>query len=110
MFSHIRQTLAPYFPDTPTPWHEDAEEILRLVGTQAAVREGWFAVEVESPEAFVELMERHSAPIILGAQSLGPRWPEARDALLSTVRRWAEPSAVGTSLRASYLVTSVPVP
>ncbi|NDK33139.1 class I SAM-dependent methyltransferase [Nesterenkonia haasae] len=110
MFSHIRQALAPYFPDAPAPWHEDPEDIRRLVGPQAIIREGWFTVEVNSPETFVDLMEKHSAPIILGAQSLGPRWPEARDALLSTVRRWAEPSALGTSLRASYLVTSVPVP
>ena len=122
LFGKIRQTLSRHFPEAPAPWHEDPAQIRALAGPLSAVEERWFTVAVDSPERFVELLEQHSAPFILGAQSLGSRWSEARRDLLETVHRFARkpddgthspgtaqdsPDA-GTTLSASYLVTTVP--
>lgn len=116
LFGQIRETLSAYFPEAPAPWHEDPEQIRALAGPGAEVDERWFTVTVDTPEEFVNLMEQHSAPIILGARSLGPQWEDARQALLETVRDHVRDQndeagnshSASTRLNASYYVTTVP--
>ena len=52
---------------------------------EADVSEQAFRLTVGSPEEFVGLMERYSAPIMLATQTLGERWPSARADLLAAV-------------------------
>lgn len=115
LFGQIRQTLSRFFPEAPAPWHEDPEQIRSLAGPHATVEERWFTVRVESAERFVELLEQHSAPFVQGARTLGPQWAQARDELLTTVRRHVQHQKVqdqnddaGITLSASYFVTTVP--
>jgi SAM-dependent methyltransferase len=109
LFGQVRQTLAPFFPAAPEPWHETADGIRAVAGQDAQVSEESFVMTVESPEQFVALLERHSAPIILGAASLGAAWPEARDLLVATVREAGEPSDGGVRLPVGYLRTTLDV-
>ncbi|AZU01654.1 class I SAM-dependent methyltransferase [Brevibacterium linens] len=81
-FDRIRKALAPYFPEAGTPWHEEPETIRGVVGADAEVEERTFTMAVPSPEGFVDLTQRHSAPIVVGARAIGSRWSEARRALI----------------------------
>lgn len=110
LFGRIRQTLAPFFPAAPEPWHERAESIRAVVGEGTPVTEESFVITVGSPEEFVGALEQHSAPVVLGTRSLGPRWPEARELLVATVRDSAEPGHDGFRIPVSYLMTTVRSP
>ncbi len=85
LFGQLRQTLSPYFPEAPEPWHETIAGIRAIVGPEAEVVERSFTLVVESPEAFVSQLERFSAPFVLGAEALGDRWPLARRDLHETI-------------------------
>jgi len=86
LFGAIRQVMARYLPDAPTPWHESPDGIRAIAGLEADVSEQAFRLTVGSPEEFVGLMERYSAPIVLATQTLGERWPSARADLLAAVQ------------------------
>ncbi|MBE1878448.1 class I SAM-dependent methyltransferase [Myceligenerans pegani] len=111
LFGRVRRTLAPFFPGAPEPWHERPDGIRTVAGADAQVSEESFDMTVESPERFVTLLEQHSAPIILGAASLGGTWPEAREQLVATVRDAAgqagEPTDGGIRLPVGYLRTTL---
>jgi ubiquinone/menaquinone biosynthesis C-methylase UbiE len=107
LFGRIRQTLAPFFPPAPEPWHETANGIRAVAGENAHVTEESFVMTVESPERFVDQLERHSAPIVLGAAHLGPVWPQARARLLATVREAGEHGDGGCRLPVRYLRTTL---
>jgi ubiquinone/menaquinone biosynthesis C-methylase UbiE len=107
LFGRIRQTLAPFFPEAPEPWHETADGIRAVAGRDAQVTEESFVMIVESPEKFVDQLERHSAPVVLGAASLGPVWPQARERLLATVREAGVQGDGGFRLPVGYLRTTL---
>lgn len=107
LFGQIRQTLAPFFPEAPEPWHETVDGIRAVAGRDVQVTEESFVMTVESPEQFVGQLERHSAPILLGAASLGPVWPQARERLLATVREAGEQGDDGFRLPVGYLRTTL---
>lgn len=109
LFGRVRQTLAPFFPDAPEPWHETADDIRAVAGQDAQVSEESFTMAVESPEQFVGLLERRSAPIIVGAATLGATWPQARERLVATVREVGETCNGGFRLPAGYLRTTIGV-
>ncbi|WP_017586043.1 methyltransferase domain-containing protein [Nocardiopsis ganjiahuensis] len=109
LFGRIRQTLAPYFPDSPEPWHETPEEIGSVAGPGAEVTEQAFTMTVASPEGFVDLMHRHSAPIIRGAHTIGDRWPQARARLVDVVRASGEEHRGAFRIPVGYLVTTLTV-
>ncbi|MGP9539162.1 class I SAM-dependent methyltransferase [Brachybacterium sp. AOP43-C2-M15] len=106
-FGALRRTLAPYFPETPAPWHEDPARIREITGADATVEERTFDLRVPSPEVFIDLLQRHSAPIILGSRAIGQRWPEARGRLVELAR--SSGAADGDSFRipVQYLVTTI---
>ncbi|MEU4361483.1 hypothetical protein [Promicromonospora sp. NPDC023987] len=107
LFGQIRQTLAPFFPAAPEPWHETAHGIRAVAGQYARVSEESFVMTVGSPEQFVAQLEQHSAPIVLGAASLGPRWPQARERLVVTVREAGEHRDGGFQVPVGYLRTTL---
>ncbi|MFD2024644.1 class I SAM-dependent methyltransferase [Promicromonospora aerolata] len=110
LFGRVRQTLAPFFPAAPEPWHETADGIHAVAGPDGQVTEESFVMTVESAEQFVGQLERHSAPIVLGAASLGPVWPQARERLLDTVREAGELGDDGFRLPVGYLRTTLREP
>ncbi|MDR7381693.1 class I SAM-dependent methyltransferase [Promicromonospora iranensis] len=107
LFGQVRQTLAPFFPAAPEPWHETADGIHAVAGPGARVSEESFVMVVESPERFVSLLEQHSAPIILGAESLGAAWPEAREQLVTTVHEAGEDTDGAFRVPVGYLRTTL---
>lgn len=107
LFGRIRQTLAPFFPAAPEPWHETADGIRAVLGQDAEVTGESFVLTVESAEHLVSQLEQHSAPVVLGATSLGPRWPQARERLLDTVRAAGEQGDDGFRLTVGYLRTTL---
>ena len=107
LFGQIRQTLAPFFPEAPEPWHETARGIRAVAGQDAQVSEESFVMTVGSPEQFVTQLEQHSAPIVLGAASLGPQWPQARERLVVTVREAGEHRDGGFQVPVGYLRTTL---
>lgn len=106
-FAKVRQTLAPYFPDAGTPWHESAAGIKEVAGPDADVDERFFTMAVESPEVFIDLMHRHSGPIILGAQSIGSEWPEVRGNLIAMTEENGERHGDEFRIPVGYLVTTI---
>ncbi|GAA1103050.1 class I SAM-dependent methyltransferase [Nocardiopsis metallicus] len=109
LFGRIRQTLAPYFPDAPEPWHETREDIVSVTGPDTKVTEQVFTMTVASPERFVDLMHRHSAPIIRGAHAMGDRWPRARAQLVDLVRAAGQENGSEFRIPVGYLVTTLEV-
>lgn len=107
LFGKVRQTLASYFPKAPEPWHETPAGIQTVAGDNAEVETRRFPIEVDSPEQFVALLETHSAPILMGKQSLGPQWASARATLLETISTLAQPTRYGCQLDVGYLVTTL---
>lgn len=107
LFGQVRQALAPFFPEAPGPWHETVDGIRAVAGRDVQVTEESFVMTVESPEQFVSQLEQHSAPIVLGAASLGPAWPQARERLLETVRAAGGHTGDGFQLPVGYLRTTL---
>lgn len=107
VFGAIRQVLAAFFPEAPVPWHERPETIRDVVGQEAQVAERSFAMVVPSSEHVVAMLERYSAPIILGAAELGGDWPAARGQLLAAVESFAQGRTGQTHLPVRYLVTTL---
>ncbi|WP_423461826.1 methyltransferase domain-containing protein [Promicromonospora sp. MS192] len=107
LFGRIRQTLAPFFPEVPEPWHETVAGVHAVAGPDAQVTEESFVMTVASPEWFVSRLEQHSAPVVLGAASLGATWPQARERLLATVRDAGEPADGAFRLPVGYLRTTL---
>ena len=109
LFGKLRQTLSPYFPDAPPPWHEEPDDIRPLVGADATIDERSFVLAVDSPEGLVDQLERYSAPFVLGARNLGDRWPDARADLVETVVAAGDVDEGFYRCPVTYLVTTVPV-
>ncbi len=109
LFGRIRLALAPYFPDSPEPWHEHPDRIRSVVGDGVDIEERSFVLTAASPEAFVSQLELHSAPFIVGAQTLGDRWPAARADLVEAVTAAGEIDDGGYRAEVTYLVTSISV-
>lgn len=109
LFGRLRETMSPYFPDAPEPWHERADDIGRIVGPGSDVGERSFVMTVDSPEGFVALLERHSAPFVVAVETLGERWPQARAELVTTVSAAGEHDDGIYRTEVTYLVTTVPV-
>ncbi|MEM9564419.1 MAG: class I SAM-dependent methyltransferase [Actinomycetota bacterium] len=109
LFGQLRQTLSPYFPEAPEPWHETVAGIRAVVGPEAEIVERSFTMVVASAEEFVSQLERFSAPFVLGAEALGDRWPTARRDLLGTVTAAGSTGPDDDAYRAqvSYLVTTI---
>lgn len=107
LFGAIRVAMADYFPDAPTPWHESESGIRGTAGADATVAERTFELTVPSPERFVEQMERWSSPIVLAAESLGDRWPEARSRLQDVVNRAGSYERGAFRVEVPYLVTTI---
>lgn len=108
LFGRIRQALAPYFPGAPEPWHEERDAIRSLAGADATVEVSSFTMTIESPEQFVSLLERFSAPIVNGAASLGDAWPSARRDLVRVVEEVAgDADPDGHRVPVDYLVTTL---
>lgn len=105
-FGALRRTLAPYFPDTPAPWHEEPHRIRDLAGAGSTVEERSFDLRVPSPEKLIDLLQRYSAPIILGSQSLGQRWPEARARLVNLAQESGTAEGGSFRIPVRYLVTT----
>lgn len=115
LFGVIRQVLAPYFPDVPAPWHESPDGIRAIAGAEADVSEQTFRLTISSPDEFIGLMERYSAPIVLATQALGDRWPHARADLLAAVEAAAGEPGQGEDrdsfgIEVPYFVTALAVP
>lgn len=106
-FGALRRTLAPYFPDTPSPWHEEPDRILDVAGAGATVAERTFDLRVPSPEELIDMLQRYSAPIILGSRSLGQRWPEARARLVELAQESGGAEVGSFRIPVRYLVTTV---
>ena len=109
LFGQIRQALAPYFPDAPVPWHESPHRIRSIVGTGVDVVEQSFVMAISSPEAFVSQLEHYSPSFIIGAQTLGDQWPQARADLLDVVTAAGEVQRDSYRAQVDYLVTTIPV-
>ena len=109
LFGQIRQVLSRYFPDAPEPWYEGPTRIRSVVGPDAKIVERSFVLQVASPEVFVSQLERHSAPFILAAQTLGDRWLRARADLLEVVTAGGEIDRGIYRGEVGYLVTTIPV-
>lgn len=104
-----RRVMADYFPDAPTPWHETPETITATVGDDTSVTERTFALTINSPEAFIDVLEQHSAPFVLAAENLGERWPHARERLRDAETTAARPDGATCRIDVPYLVTTIPV-
>ncbi|WP_129663553.1 class I SAM-dependent methyltransferase [Phytoactinopolyspora endophytica] len=109
LFGQVRRTLAPYFPDAPEPWHETPGDITAMVGDDARVEERTFNLTAASPEAFIDLLEQHSSPIVLATRTLGERWPQARKSLLDIVTEGGSYHDGVFRISVPYLVTSLNV-
>ena len=109
LFGQIREALSPYFPDVPEPWHEDPDRIRSVVGADAEIVERSFLLTASSPEVFVSQLEHYNPPFIMGAQTLGDRWPRARADLLDVVTTTGEIDRDGYCAEVGYLVTTIPV-
>jgi SAM-dependent methyltransferase len=109
LFGAIRKVMAAYFPDVPTPWHESEDGIRDVAGAEAVVTERSFELMVESPEAFVGLLEQWSAPFVLAAPVLGDRWPAARAQLVDVVTRAGRRANGNHRAPVPYLVTTLSV-
>jgi SAM-dependent methyltransferase len=107
LFGAIRQVMAAYFPDAPTPWHESEDAIRDVAGPDAVVTERFFTLSVDSPEAFVHQLERWSSPIVLASQALGEQWPTARDQLTDVVSGAGHLESGGYRAQVPYLVTTL---
>lgn len=110
LFGQIRRVLASYFPDEPEPWHETREGIRGIAGSDAEVTEQSFELRVDSPESFIEMMERWSAPIVLATQSLGEGWSPARAELVAAVTEAGHAKGGTHRVQVPYLVATVTVP
>ncbi|QOR70684.1 class I SAM-dependent methyltransferase [Ruania alkalisoli] len=108
-FGRLRRTLAPYAPDAPEPWHENAVGIRNVLGPGAEVAEASFVMTVASPEDFVEMLERHSAPIVLLSRGIGEQWLTARQALVDLAATSGTWQGDQFEIVVSYLITSISV-
>jgi SAM-dependent methyltransferase len=107
LFGRIRQALAPFFPDTPEPWHAHPDTIKSVAGSEADVTEQAFTMTIRTPVHFIDLLHQHSAPIILGARALGYAWPVARARLIDIVRTSGEEYHGTFRVPVTYLVTTL---
>jgi SAM-dependent methyltransferase len=110
LFGALRVVMAGYFPDAPAPWHESPGRIRVIAGPEAEVSEQTFELTVGSPEEFVGLMERFSAPIVMARQSLGERWPSARADLLQLVAAACQADGASYRVAVPYWVTIITMP
>ncbi|MEM9131135.1 MAG: class I SAM-dependent methyltransferase [Actinomycetota bacterium] len=110
LFGRIRHVMSAYFPDAPEPWHERPDDIRAVAGPSCDVVERSFTMTVASPEAFVDQLERHSAPFVLAVQTLGERWADARDDLVDVVAAVGGRSNGDHRVEVGYLVATVAVP
>lgn len=107
LFGEIRQVMSRYFPDVPTPWHETVDGIRGVTGTEDVVEEREFDLVIDSPEAFVDLMEHYSAPVVLASQALGDRWRDARKDLVAAVTSGTTSTGRECLSRVPYFVTTL---
>ncbi|UFU06463.1 class I SAM-dependent methyltransferase [Ruania halotolerans] len=109
LFGRLRQVLAPFAPDAPLPWHEDAASIREVLGSSAQVRQASFVMTIGSPEHFVGLLEQHSAPIVMLSRAIGEEWPAARQALVDLMAESGTWQGDQFEVVVHYLITSLPV-
>ncbi len=105
-FGQMRAVLGPFAPTMPPPpWHDSEARLREVVGDAAEIHARDVIVRAPSADAFVAQLERESGPIMTASQWIGPRWDEAREALVRRFESLGEQRDEGFALPVRYLVT-----